>query len=31
MVQLFTIELMHIMQWGVVAWMVLKISGFQAA
>jgi hypothetical protein len=31
MVELFTIEFMYIMQWGVVTWMVLKVSGFQAA
>ena len=30
-VELFTIELMHIMHWGVVTWMVLRLSGFQAA
>ena len=29
--ELFTIEFLHIMQWGVVSWMVLKVSSFQAA
>ena len=29
-VELFTVEL-HVMQWGVLTWMVMKVRGFQAA